>query len=157
MWREYKARSQSCHCFILRVSDSDSACFLHLEKWGDTLELLCTVWRLFSHVVTGSVCCAVLMVLFALGPAEWRKEQSCSAPKAMPLPPPQTPHCEKSLGWALWARCIHCLAKCWPDWKAQCPWAWLILSIFSQALSHKQWVQEQKMPNYTQVTKTWGV
>lgn len=138
-------RSEQTHicvgnCFILRASDSDYVCFLHLEKWGDTLELLCTVWRLFSHVVTGLVCCAVVMVLCALGPAECRKEQSCSAPSYATPASPDT-LCEKSLGRALWAQCIHCFAKCWPDWKAQCPWAWLILSILSEALSHKQWEQ----------------
>lgn len=67
------------------------------------------------------------------------EKSRAAAPWALPLPPPQTPYCEKSLGRALWAQCIHCLAKCWPDWKAQCPWAWLILSILSEALSHKQW------------------
>lgn len=71
-------------------------------------------------------------------------EKRAAAPLTMPLPPPQTPYCEKSLGWALWAWWIHCLAKCWPDWKTQCPWAQLILSILSDALSHKPWEQKEK-------------
>lgn len=57
-----------------------SVCFLHSEKWGDTLDLLCTVWRLFSHVVTGLVRCGMVMVLCALGPTECKKEQSRSTP-----------------------------------------------------------------------------
>lgn len=45
--------------------------------------------------------------------AEWRREQRRGAPPpAAPLPPPQTPHCEKSVGRALRARRIRRRAKC---------------------------------------------
>lgn len=83
------------YLFSFWAAAAEYACFLHLERWGDTLDLVCAVRRLFSHVVTGSVCCAVL-VLCALGPAERRNEQSRSPP-AVPVAPPQTPYCEKSL------------------------------------------------------------
>lgn len=99
--------------------------------------------------------CAVVWWWYYARWAQLSGEKSrAAAPLAMPLPPPQTPYCEKSLGWALWALRIHCLAKCWPDWKAQCPWSQLSLSILSEALSHKPREQGEKMPNYTHVTKT---
>lgn len=45
--------------------------------------------------------------------AEPSGEKSRAAVLTAPrLPPPQTPHCEKSLGRALRAWCIRCLAKC---------------------------------------------
>lgn len=42
------------------------------------------------------LCCAVVMVLCALDPAEWRKEQSCSAPSLATPASPDTLLWEKS-------------------------------------------------------------
>lgn len=74
---------------------------------------------------------------------------------APPLPPPQTPHCEKSLDRALGAWRIHRLAKCRARLKGTVSLGRLILSSLSEALSHNVSRKYKKQPYYTHVTKSW--
>lgn len=146
--------------------------WIHLSRWL-LLVCVCLHCVLFAlpevrrHAWSALLCLTVVFSrchwlgvlwhgdgIMCSGPNRVEKRAGLQVPLAMPLPPPQTPYCEKSLGWALWALWSHCFAKCWPGWKAQCPWAWLILSTFSQALSRKPLEQEWKMLNYTHATKT---
>lgn len=83
-------------------------------------------------------------------------EKSRAAPLAMPLPPPQTPYCEKSLGWALWACGSTAVLSARPTERH---------SVLGPAHSFHSlrgfvlWAKRatREMPNYTQATKTLGV
>lgn len=91
--------------------------------------------------------------------AETSGEKSrAAALTAAPLPPPQTPHCEKSLGWALRAWRIHRLAKCRGQTERH---GVLGLGSFfpvSQRLClimRAEGTKKKKKLNYTHVSESW--
>lgn len=128
----------------------ESVCVLTLSRNSEETRLIGSVaFLLFSRVVTA---------VAALGYYVSRAPMAENTPFPSPAAPPDTWLWEKSrrVLRVLWP------AKCWPAWKAQCPWGSLIsLFPFSQWLclypsTAAQLTTERKRQRETQRERGWG-